>query len=74
MFPLSLILQVLCKYGSMYSNITPGYEVINAQHLFFFPLPSLPAQPQDQILWLAAPFRDLELLAGTSQWMGHGHQ
>lgn len=37
-------------------------------------LPFLPLQPQDQILRLAAPFRDLECFTGTPQWMGHGHQ
>lgn len=31
-------------------------------------------RPQDQILRLAAPFRDLERFTGTPQWMGHGHQ
>lgn len=34
----------------------------------------LPPQPQDQILRLAAPFRDLECFTGTPKWMGHGHQ
>lgn len=46
----------------------PGGEVHNARHL---PLLLL-LQPQDQILRLAAPFRDLGCVAGTPQWMGHG--
>lgn len=31
-------------------------------------------KPQDQILRLAAPFRNLELFTGTPQWLGHGQQ